>query len=200
MPVDDETIQVYNARSSDYAKITTEDAKSPELGSFIAALPAGSLILDLGCGPGHMAKVMQDAGHRVDAVDASPDMVQLACDSGVKARIARFEEVSGQNLYDGIWASFSLLHAPRDAFPDLITQLTATLKPGGLFYIAMKLGDGEHRDSIGRLYSYFTEDELLSHLQGAGLVDPQITRGSSIGLSGEEAQHITITLRKPQNA
>lgn len=200
MSVDDETIQVYDARSSDYADLTGDDTNSPELESFLAGLPAASHILDLGCGPGHFAKAMQDAGHRVDAVDASSEMVKLARDSGVTARVARFEEITGQSIYDGIWASFSLLHAPRDSFPDLIKTLTAALKPGGLFYIGMKLGDGEHRDSIGRLYSYFSEDELLAHMQGAGLADPQITRGASVGLSGEEAQHITIILRKPTNA
>lgn len=200
MTVDLETIKIYNARSTDYADINQKDAASPELLAFIDRLPIKAHVLDLGCGPGHMAKTMIDAGHVVDAVDASPEMVSLAHQAMVPARVARFEDIREDQVYDAIWASFSLLHAPRATFPALLDQLSSALKPSGLFYIGMKLGHGERRDSIGRLYSYFTEEELLLHLANAGLTDPQITRGSSVGLSGEEAQHITITLRKPDNA
>ena len=200
MTTDAETIAVYNARSEDYAKTNNGEAKLPELLSFIGQLGPKAHVLDLGGGPGHMAKTMMDAGHIVDAVDASPEMVALAQKAGIPARVARFEDIDTHHEYDAIWASFSLLHAPRNLFPSLVSRLVRALKPGGLFYIGMKLGTGEHRDKIGRLYSYFSEVELLAHLTDAGLIHPEVTRGTSKGLSGEEAQHITITLRKPANA
>jgi len=200
MTTDKATIDVYNARSEDYAQLNGHEANSPELQAFIARLPVKAHVLDLGCGPGHMAKTMIKAGHVVDAVDASPEMVTLAHKSMVPARVARFEDIDENEVYDAVWASFSLLHVPRDAFPDLLESLFKALKPGGLFYIGMKLGDGEYRDGIGRFYTYYTEDELLQHLEHTGLTDPQITRGTSTGLSGEEAEHITITLRKPAHA
>jgi SAM-dependent methyltransferase len=47
----------------------------PDLGRIRSALPAGTSVLDLGCGPGRIANPLAAAGHRVVAVDDSPEML-----------------------------------------------------------------------------------------------------------------------------
>jgi len=192
---DPETIRIYDRRAADYAALTEgHTADSPVLRAFIAACPPGGRVLDLGCGPGTAAGLMAAAGLQVDALDASEEMVALArAHPGVSARQASFDQVSGIALYDGIWASFSLLHAPRGDMPSHLATLKTALKPGGIFHIGLKLGQGEARDTLGRLYTYYTEDELVQLLEQAGFTVDDCRRGTSTGLDGTAAPHILVT-------
>lgn len=193
--IDAQTIQVYNDRSDQYARENAKSAaRDPYLTGFIAACPKGSRVLDLGCGPGHAAKQMAQAGLETDATDASSQMVAMAAlHPGVRAHQATFDQISGTAIYDGIWASFCLLHAPRTDFPGHLTAIHTALKPNGVFYIGMKLGTDEIRDDIGRLYTYYTADGLQKHLQQAGFTVLNHSFGSSIGLDGVMADWIVVT-------
>ena len=191
---DRETIDVYNARAGDYAKLETSDTPSATLAAFIAALPEGAHVLDLGCGPGTSAVHMARAGCRVDAIDASEAMIALAAQiPNVTAWQATFDEIAGQDIYDGVWANFSLLHAPRAEFPRHLAAIHRALKPGGLFHIALKEGTGEHRDSLGRHYAYYTEEELTAFLETAGFSVGPYRRGRDKGLSGTLENWISVT-------
>lgn len=193
MSSDSETLGVYASRADDYLKMVEKEAKSHILAAFIGGLPKGAHVLDLGCGPGVSAAVMAQAGLTVDATDAVPEMVALAdANPGVKARVATFDDITGTDIYDGIWANFSLLHAPKAGLPGHLARLRTALKPGGLFHIGMKTGTGAHRDSIGRFYAYYTEEELCTLLTEAGFKPFSSTHGNEPGLSGEPAPWVCI--------
>ncbi|MFK7763424.1 MAG: class I SAM-dependent methyltransferase [Roseobacter sp.] len=191
---DPKTLGVYAEKAKDYAAMSAKvDKKDPSLRAFIAAMPAGGSVLDLGCGPGGSAALMAQAGLRVDAIDPVPEMIALAkAQPGVEARQGGFEDVEGTRIYDGIWANFSLLHAPRDVMPNHLVHIAKALKQGGRFHIAVKTGTGAHRDSIGRLYTYYTETELSDLLADAGLNVIDRREGVSPGLSGEKAHWIAL--------
>jgi len=191
---DPETLRVYDEMAGKYAAVTADVASDPLLASFIDALPRGAHVLDLGCGPGIIAAHMAGSGLRVTATDASREMIALAAGSpGVTARLATFDEITGKDIFDGIWANFSLLHAPRADMPRHLAALHAALKPGGLFHIALKSGTDAHRDSLGRLYTYYTADELDTLLRAAGFTPFSSATGRDTGLSGEMADWIAIT-------
>ena len=76
---------------------------------------------------------------------------------GVEVRVAMFADIAGTDIYDGIWANFSLLHAPKADLPNHLAALHAALKPKGRLHLGMKLGTGEQRDTIGRFYAYYTD-------------------------------------------
>ena len=63
-------------------------------------------------------------------------------------------------------------------------RIAAALKPGGRFHIGVKTGTGSARDSLGRFYTYYTEDELTGLLQDAGLTVFDRAEGTDPGLSG----------------
>ncbi len=180
---DTETLRVYDRKAAEYARLTG-GARPPALARFIAMLPPGAHVLDLGCGPGHDALAMQKAGLRVDAVDGSAEMVRLARAAGVPARQALFEDIDGTDIYAGIWASFSLLHAPRRAFPGHLARLRRALKTGGVLALGMKRGTGEGRDRLGRAYCYYEAEELAGLLQAAGLEVIDSETGAEVGLAG----------------
>lgn len=193
MTHDPETLTVYGAKAAEYAELTQGEGENRFLAAFIKALPKGARVLDLGCGPGHSAAEMARAGIAVDATDAVPEMVEMAAaHPGVTAWQASFDEITGEALYDGIWANFALLHAPRADMPRHLAALRHALKPGGLFHIGMKTGAGEKRDTIGRRYTYYSEDALRALLDAAGLSPFEIWTGEDRGLDGMMAPWIVI--------
>lgn len=195
---DRETLKVYAEKAQDYAAMTdAQTMRDPSLQAFIAAMPKGGHVLDLGCGPGASAAHMARAGLKVEAYDPVPEMVTMAAQhDGVNARQASFEDVSGTGLFDGIWANFSLLHAPRENLPKLLNNISQALKPEGRFHIAVKTGTGSHRDKLGRLYTYYTEEELTRLLNIAGFSVIGRRDGCDPGLSGEEAHWIALAARR----
>ena len=155
------------------------------------------LVLDLGCGPGKASELMQKSGLRVDPIDASIEMVKLANNLyDLKARQADFSDIHGEDIYDGVWANFSLLHAPKRQFKSHIKALYRILKPDGFFHIGMKLGKGEKRDQIGRFYAYYTEIELMQILVNAGFNICETYYGEEIGLIGSIEPWIMLRLTK----
>jgi SAM-dependent methyltransferase len=191
MTADRETLLVYETRAHDYAEMTGR-AAAPGFADFVAALPEGAHVLDLGCGPGDSARRFLDAGFTVDAVDAVPAMVSRAKELGVAARLANFDAIDSLDTYDGIWANFSLLHAPRAEFPGHLARLHRALRPGGRLHIGMKLGTGEARDRLGRFYTYYSEDDLMRHLTDAGFTPTTRVRGEGEGLDGTRSPWIWV--------
>lgn len=192
---DPRTIAVYDAQAGRYADLTdTPNTDDPQLARFIAAVGQGGRVLDLGCGPGASAAVMVRTGLRVDALDASAEMVALASrHPGVAARLAGFADLDLVNAYDGVWANFSLLHAHRRDFPAHLAAVHRALRPGGVFFIAMKLGQGEGPDRLGRFYSYYSEDELKDFLHAAGFTVTDRRLGSGTGLDGSVSDWIGLS-------
>ena len=189
---DDRTLAVYSKRAQDYANLQP-DAPFETLSTFIARLPEGARVLDLGCGPGHDSGHMAKAGLAVEALDASPEMVALARAShGVDARQGHFDDLDAHARYDGIWASFSLLHAPRADMPRHLAAIARALKPGGLLGLSLKEGTGEGRDRLGRFYTFYTEDDLRALLADVGLTIRDVTRGEGRGLDGSASTWISV--------
>lgn len=191
---DRRTFDVYAERAQEYADTTAPGIPDdPMLADFIAGLPPGARVLDLGCGPGGFAKVMADAGLDVVAMDPVPEMVALATAAkGVTARLGSFDDLDEIDAYDGIWANFSLLHAPRTDMPRHLAAVHAALRKGGKLHLAVKTGKGEKRDSLGRLYTYYEPAELTSLLRQAGFVVRKTTKGRDKGLDGTMADWIAV--------
>ena len=186
MSADRETLAVYDGASERYAKRGGAGWDYAALDAFLARLPAGARILDLGCGPGHLSAVMAERGMVPDPVDASAGMVALTRENfGLPARQATFDEIDGVGVYDAVWANFSLLHAPRAEMPGHLERLARALRPGGLIHLGMKVGEGEGRDGLNRFYTYWRVEELQAALEAAGFaVDAEVWRGRGKGLDG----------------
>lgn len=194
---DDKTIAFYNKAAARYADLNKSASADPLLLSFMALLPGGADVLDLGCGPARASAFLRDAGHRPDPVDASRGMIDLANKThDIGARLLSFNQVDMVGVYDGVWANFSLLHAPIGELPGIFAALHTALRTGGVFHVAMKLGAGEERDKIDRLYSYLTVAELHGLLADAGFTVLETEEGHEVGCAGTDDPYVAVRARK----
>ncbi|MEL6206974.1 MAG: methyltransferase domain-containing protein [Pseudomonadota bacterium] len=199
--VDRETIALYDAEAARYAEQLSRPAPSDRLRAFMAALPPGARVLDLGCGPGSAAAAMQASGFSVDALDASAGMVRVAKERfGVSVRHATFADVDTGAGYAGIWANFSLLHAPRADMPEHLARLYCALAPGGRLHIGLKTGAGEARDSLGRLYTFYAPGEIEGLIRAAGFEILSRDEGEGRGFDGTLSPWIVLAAHRPAAA
>ena len=193
---DIETIKIYDRKIEDYIKLTNR-SPAKALVDFIDSISLPGFVLDLGCGPGTSAAFMKNSGLKVDAVDGSPKMVEMAnAKYNLNARRLLFHEISGENIYDGVWANFSLLHAKKKNFVSHLGQIYRVLKPKGVFSIGMKLGSGENRDVLGRFYAYYSKQELIDFLSLCGFVFEFEYFGEEKGLVGAVEPWIVVRVKK----
>ena len=191
--MDNITIDVYNKNADKYANLDIDKVSLKAYHDFSHALPKNGNVLDYGCGPGYFSKKFLADGYKVDAFDASEKMIEIASmETKVNWWVGDFKSFSATTLYDGIWANFSLLHAPKKEITPLIQTISKSLQPNGLFSLGLKLGIGEKRDKIGRRYSYFEEREIRNILSHAGFFYISHYLGEATGLDGESANFIII--------
>ncbi|WP_121749940.1 class I SAM-dependent methyltransferase [Streptomyces sp. E2N166] len=105
----------------------------------LLALPGGSRVLDLCCGPGVFTVPLARRGHRVTGVDLSPAMLDRArkrsADAGadvtyVQADAREYEAPGGFDVVLNMFTSFGYFEDPADNARVLRTMYTC-LAPGG---------------------------------------------------------------------
>lgn len=196
--MDQKTIDTYNAQAQKYVDLVSSLGEpDQDLRDFMDCLPKGGSALDWGCGPANSAAFMRAEGFLADAVDGSPEMAAVAkAKFDIEVTVATFEDLDAVDKYDGVFANFSLLHAPRADFPAHLGRVHAALKSGGVLHLGLKIGDGEHRDKLGRMYTYFQETELREFLTQAGFETFATRHDSGPGLAGTIDPFIILRARK----
>ena len=107
-------------------------------------IPAGSDVLDLGCGAGvPMTRALAD-GRRVTGVDISARQIELARAAVPDARFIHADmtalELPPASL-DAVVAFYSLTHVPRADLPALLDAIHRWLRPGGVLVATMGAQD-----------------------------------------------------------
>ncbi len=143
---DDPTLRFYAENATEYAAHRTRPTGEP-LARFLAALPKGAKILELGCGNGEDAAFMSANGFDVDATDGTPELAAEAERRLLRpVTVLRFDDIAAEDRYDGIWASACLLHVPATQLPDILAKVRRALRAPVLFAASFKAGMGESHD------------------------------------------------------
>ena len=197
MSTDPDTIAYYQTRAPHYVFHSGEH-HSHQLDALLDRLPASAAVLELGCGGGRDAARIRERGFVVDAADGTPAMVVKANERfGLGARVMAFHELDAQTAYAGIWAHASLLHCPRDAFPDVLARIHHALQPGGWHFASFKLGDAEGRDLLGRLHNFPSPAWLIAAYEKAGFAIETQDIYAGKGSDGTMRDWIDLIVRKP---
>ena len=194
---DRETLDVYRDRAAEYSNLSTLNVPDRHLKAFVDAVPDGGKVIDLGCGHGRSTGLMIDAGLKAEGLDASPELAAIARDSyGVEVRVCEFEALEAIGVYDGVFANFSLLHAPKVDMLAHLVRIAKALRPGGAFHLGLKTGEGERRDALGRFYAFYSDAEITGLLEDTGFSVLSRDFGADAGLDGTVAPWIVFLARK----
>jgi SAM-dependent methyltransferase len=197
MGADPQTLAFYDGEAAVYAGYAADEAELGRLAEFAALLAPGAAVLDFGCGSGWAAAELTRRGFRVSALDGSAGLAAEArARYGIEVRVARFDAFDDVALYDGVWASFSLLHDSREAMPGHLARLYRALRPGGWLYLGLKEGAGTRRDRLGRRYTYYTRPEIERLLRAAGFPEPETVITQGEGYDGSRTGLLHILARR----
>jgi SAM-dependent methyltransferase len=194
--VDEGTLQFYRSNAQAYA--LRERTKHTRLVRFLALLPPGAKILELGCGAGADSAVMLAGGFDVRPTDGSPEMASEASRRlGRSVETLLFHDLDEVEAYDGVWANACLLHVPRSELAQVLALIWRALKPGGHFYASFKTGEADGRDTLNRYYNYPSPDRLRDNYASAGSWSSlSIETGEVRGFDNEQAAMLFVVARK----
>jgi SAM-dependent methyltransferase len=194
--LDEDTLQFYRIHAQAYAERAI--AKHTRLTRFLALLPPGAKVLELGCGAGAASAEMMAKGFDVDPTDGSPELAAQASSLlGRPVQTLLFHDIDKIDAYDGVWANACLLHVRRPELARVLTLIWRALKPGGYFYASFKAGDAEGRDKLNRYYNYPSEDWLRTNYADAGRWGSlSVETGEVLGFDNERAAMLFVVARK----
>jgi SAM-dependent methyltransferase len=195
--VDEATLQFYRGNAEAYAK-RTFTSRQARLTAFLALLPPGASILELGCGAGGDTAEMLARGFDVRATDGSPEMAGVASKHlGRTVETLLFHDLDEVEAYDAVWANACLLHVPRSELSDVLARIWRALKAEGVFYASYKEGDGDGRDTLDRYYNYPSQDWLRATYAVAGSWSSlSIENGEVIGFDDKMASMLFVVAQK----
>lgn len=191
--IDLQTLSFYATEAETYTQ-RARAAKNERLDGFLAALPAGANILELGCGGGQDSHAMLSRGFDVTPTDGSPEMaLQAERRLGRAVAVLAFDQLDETAAYDAVWANACLLHVPRPELAAVLSRIHKALKPGGTFYASFKAGSAEGRDGLQRYYNYPSRDWLMAQYARLDWTSVEIAENKGRGYDGEETGWLHVT-------
>jgi SAM-dependent methyltransferase len=123
--------------------------EAPWLDRFLAHVPAGGTILDVGCGMGEpVARYFIERGHGVTGVDSSPSLIAL-CEARIQGQewlIADMRALDLGRRFEGVIAWHSLFHLSPDDQRIALPRLAAHVGAGAPL---MFTSGPDHGEEIG---------------------------------------------------
>jgi SAM-dependent methyltransferase len=201
----------YDRLSEEYARrIFGELAHKPldrELLDRFARETRRGVVCDVGCGPGHVARHLHDAGADAMGLDLSPRMIEIARELNSKMRFETGDMLAlplASGSLAGVAAFYAIVNIPESSLPAVFAEMYRVLRPGGLLLLAFHVG-GESL-FVDELWGqrvtmnfYFFETKAIERLlQAAGFtIDDIIERDPYPPEVEHQSRRAYIFARKP---
>ena len=114
------------------------------LNRFAEAVKGRGTVVDLGCGPGHVAKYLHDQGVDVFGIDLSPGMIECATElcPGVNFFVGDMRELEcTDGQFAAIVAFYSIVHFDSSELSLVFAECRRVIADGGLMLVAFHAGD-----------------------------------------------------------
>lgn len=194
------TLHHYDGNARRFFAGTIDHDVSQNIAALLDAIvaPAPYTLLDFGCGPGRDLKTFTALGHRAIGLDGSERFVEMArAFSGCDVWLQNFIALDLPDaMFDGIFANASLFHVPRELLPNVLGELYAALKPGGVLFSSNPRGHNEEGWNGPRYGVFHDYPAWERHVTGAGFL-PVHHYYRPEGLPREQQPWLASVWRKP---
>jgi ubiquinone/menaquinone biosynthesis C-methylase UbiE len=153
------------------------------LNRFAAAVIGRGEVCDMGCGPGHIARYLRDAGATIFGLDLSPRMLeqarQLNPDISFREGNMLALDIPDRTLA-GIAAFYAIVNIPKESLPLVFQEMERVLQLGGLLLLAFHTGNETLRLPelwglpISMDFFLFPTPEIQGFLAGAGFAIQEV--------------------------
>lgn len=180
---------LYDSHADEYVDTTGSYDQFPglrdEVDRFLAKIPAGGLVLDLGCGVGRDSQYFLAHSRLTVAVDISLEILRITRERCLHSPSIRVVQVEmgelpfGDDTFSGAWVCASLLHVPSKRMKSTLREIARVVRLGGIVSISMKAGKGEGYSTgcslAGRRWFTLVEPhQFAMDLSAAGFTEPEI--------------------------
>jgi SAM-dependent methyltransferase len=124
----------------------------------------GGKVVEVGCGPGQVARYLATRGADVEGVDLSPQMIEeaRACHPALAFRVAdMFALPYEAQTITGIVAFYAIVHVPTAELVAPFRDWHRVLRPGGL--VAVSFHVGTERVHVDELFGAKTSLDFVEH-------------------------------------
>jgi ubiquinone/menaquinone biosynthesis C-methylase UbiE len=134
-------------------------------------------VCDMGCGPGHVARHLHDAGVTVFGLDLSTQMLEQARQRNPDIRFREGNMLAldlEESSLAGITAFYAIVNLPPESWPQVFREMKRVLQPNGLLLLAFHTGDAVvevkelWRVPVSLNFFFVTGDVAKRHLETAG--------------------------------
>ena len=101
-------------------------------------------VCDMGCGPGHVARFLHQAGATAFGLDLSPAMIDEArrLNPGIAFDVGNMLALGlPSESLAGIAAFYAIVNIPQSSLPVVFAEMARVLEPGGLLLLAFHMGN-----------------------------------------------------------
>jgi SAM-dependent methyltransferase len=179
-----ETQQTYDLIASEFARQNSVAAAevAERLDELAASVSPGSVVADIGCGPGRDVMTLRARGLRVAGIDRSLGQLRASDIPGLVQADMRHLPLQAGSVH-GIWCWAALVHLPREAVPQALAEFARIIGSGGSLSMSIAEGDGEgfevatpYGSDRNRWFTRYREPELSALLTAAGFSIRNIRR------------------------
>jgi ubiquinone/menaquinone biosynthesis C-methylase UbiE len=178
----------YDRIAQEYARRIADELRHKPLdrqllNRFAAQIRPNGRVCDMGCGPGHVARYLCDAGVSAWGLDLSSGMVEQArrLNPGTEFRQGNMLALDlPDNALAGIVAFYAIVNIPSSSLPVVFEEMARVLEPGGVLFLAFHAGDQTLREEelwghpIAMDFFLFQPSDIRILLEAAGLAVEEV--------------------------
>lgn len=141
--------ETYDRAAGDYARHFLDELRDKPLDRallehFAAGVGGEGVVVDVGTGPGHVARFLRDRGVRAEGLDLSEGMVSeaRARHPGVLFRVGSMLALDDQDdSWSGATYFYAIVHLAPEELCQALRELRRVLRPGAPALLAFHVGE-----------------------------------------------------------